>query len=66
MLQKGIHSVDPNKKLTIIKKESDAITHAIEHAATGSLVVICSDVVPDALEQVQRYKEVESGKLYKM
>jgi len=66
MLQKGIHSVDPNKKLTIIKKESDAIAHAIEHASPGSLVVICSDVVPDALEQVQRYKEVESGKLYKM
>ncbi|NOT36841.1 MAG: cyanophycin synthetase [Saprospiraceae bacterium] len=64
MLMVGIRSHDPNKKVTIFDTEKEAITSAIEGAKKGSLIVICSDVVPDALGQVQRYKEEEVNKLY--
>ncbi|HMW38805.1 MAG: cyanophycin synthetase [Saprospiraceae bacterium] len=64
MLMKGIHAYDPNKKVSVYRTESEAITASIENAVKGSLIVICSDVVPDALEQVQRYKEEEVSRLY--
>lgn len=64
MLSVGIKSHDPNKKVQIIRKESDAISYAINNAKKGSLIVICSDVVPDALKQVMDYKEKEATELY--
>lgn len=64
MLDDGIKMIDPNKKTTIIPSEKDAIRHAVKHAQKGSLIVLCSDVVPDALELVKELKELESrGKL---
>ncbi|MEP1139208.1 MAG: hypothetical protein ABJH44_03185, partial [Balneola sp.] len=56
--------VDPDKKVTIIPKESEAIEHAITNAKPGSLVIICSDVVPDALALVTKFKEKEAQSLY--
>ncbi len=64
MLETGIKSVDPNKKVSIIPSEEEAIDFAIKNAKHGSMIVICSDVVPDALAQVTRYKEEEANKLY--
>ncbi len=64
MLLEGIKQVDPNKKVTVIPSEKEAIDFAITNAKKGSLVVICSDVVPDALAQVSRYKEEEANRLY--
>ncbi|MDP4662372.1 MAG: cyanophycin synthetase, partial [Salibacteraceae bacterium] len=63
MIHAGIKSVDPNKKITIIPSEHDAIVHAFEHATKGSLLVLCSDVVPDALNLVMKFKEEEAEKL---
>ncbi len=63
-LLEGIHSIDPNKSLTVIRSEREAIDHAIGQAKPGSLIVICSDVVPDALAQVSKFKEQEVEKLY--
>ncbi|MCC6937529.1 MAG: cyanophycin synthetase [Flavobacteriales bacterium] len=57
LLVKGIKEVDPNKKVTIMKKEDEAIRHAIGTAPKGAFVVLCSDVVPDALELVLKLKE---------
>jgi cyanophycin synthetase len=57
LMVKGIREVDPNKRFTIIKKEEEAIRHAIGNAATGSFVTLCSDVVPDALALVLKLKE---------
>ncbi|MCB9183574.1 MAG: cyanophycin synthetase [Flavobacteriales bacterium] len=57
LLVKGIHEVDPNKKYIIMKKEEEAIRHAIGTAPKGAFVVLCSDVVPDALELVLKLKE---------
>ncbi len=57
LLVKGIHEVDPNKPYRIMKKEEEAIRHAIGTAPKGAFVVLCSDVVPDALELVLKLKE---------
>ncbi len=63
MLADGIKMVDPNKNVKVIQKESEAIDYAIKNAIPGSLIVICSDVIPDALAQVQKYKEEEAERL---
>ena len=59
MLNDGIQKQDPNKKTTIIPCEKEAITFAIKNAKQGSLVVCCSDVVPEALELVKQLKHQE-------
>lgn len=64
MLDAGIKMKDPNKKTTIIPNEKEAATYAIRNAKKDSLIVICSDVIPDALELVQQLKEEEASKLY--
>lgn len=64
LLLAGIHQHDANKPVTIIPKESEAIRYAIEHAKKASLIVICSDVVTEALNLVQQFKEEEANKLY--
>jgi len=60
MLKDGIIKKDPNKKITIIPSERDAIIHAVTNAIKGSLIILCSDVVPDALDLVKELKEKES------
>jgi cyanophycin synthetase len=64
LIRQGIESVDSNKLITIIPSEAEAITHAITNATPGSLVVISSDVVPDALNLVMKFKEQEVKELY--
>jgi cyanophycin synthetase len=61
LMTQGIQNVDPNKKITVIRKESEAIDYAFKHAVKDSFIVITSDVVPDALEQVKSYKAKEDG-----
>jgi cyanophycin synthetase len=59
LLMKGIHAVDPNKKVKIIPKESEAIEYVVRNAKKGSFITICSDVVPDVLDMILNYKEQE-------
>ena len=61
MLNDGIIRKDPNKKTTIIPSEKEAITYAVKNAKKGSLIVLCSDVIPDALELVKSLKEKEAN-----
>ncbi len=61
MLHDGIKMKDPNKKTTIIPSEKEAITYAVKNAVKGSLIVLCSDVIPDALELVKKFKEQEAN-----
>ena len=61
LMTQGIHEVSADKKLTIFRKEREAIDYAIRNALPGSFVTICSDVVPDALEQIMKLKEEEEG-----
>ncbi|MFY0602782.1 MAG: cyanophycin synthetase [Flavobacteriaceae bacterium] len=60
MLNDGIKMKDPNKKTTIIPSEKEAITYAVKNAVKGSLIILCSDVIPDALQLVQEFKDKES------
>ncbi len=64
MLDAGIKMRDPDKKVTIIPNEKEAATFAIKNAKKDALIVICSDVIPDALELVQKLKEEEANMLY--
>ncbi len=59
MLEDGIKAIDQNKKTTVIRSEKEAILHAVQTAKKGSLIVLCSDVIPDALEMVKSLKEKE-------
>jgi cyanophycin synthetase len=59
LMKSGINQVDPNRKITVIPKEREAIEYAIRNAKPGAFVTICSDVVPDALEQIMKLKEEE-------
>ncbi len=61
LLRDGVHTADPNKEVLVIKKESDAIDYAIKNAIKDSFIVICSDVVPEALEQVRKLNDAEEG-----
>lgn len=60
MLDDGIKRKDPNKKTTIIPSEKEAITYAVKNAVKGSLIILCSDVIPDALDLVKEFKEQEA------
>ncbi|MFC7357890.1 cyanophycin synthetase [Jejudonia soesokkakensis] len=61
MLNDGIKMKDPKIKTTIIPSEKEAITHAVNNAKKGSLIILCSDVVPDALDLVQKFKAQEAS-----
>ncbi len=60
LLHEGIKMKDPEKKTTIIPSEKEAITYAVNNAEKDSLIICCSDVVPDALELVKRFKQQEA------
>ena len=53
----GIKSVDAKKTIKVIPLEKEAIDYAITNGKKGSFIVICSDVVPDALDQIMQLKE---------
>ncbi len=59
LITRGIREVDPNKKVTSFKRETDAIDFAIKNARKGTFLTICSDVVPAALDQILALKEAE-------
>jgi cyanophycin synthetase len=64
MLKDGIIKKDPNKKINIIPSEKEAILYAVKNAKKGALIVLCSDVIPDALNLVKELKEKEANELY--
>ncbi|WP_432412582.1 cyanophycin synthetase [Rasiella sp. SM2506] len=61
MLEDGIKMKNSTIKTTVIPSEKEAITHAVNTAKKGSLIILCSDVVPDALELVQKFKAQEAN-----
>lgn len=65
MLTIGIKKANPKKSFKVIANETEAITYAVKNAKKGSLIVLCSDVVPDALDLVMKFKEDEVKDLYK-
>lgn len=61
MLDDGIKMKNPKMKTTIIPSEREAITYAVNNAKKDSLIILCSDVVPDALELVQKFKAQDAA-----
>ncbi len=59
LMNKRISQVDAGKVADVFRKESEAIDYAIRNAKKGSFIIICSDVVPDALDQIMRLKEAD-------
>ena len=59
LMVKGIKNIAPDKKITIIPLEKEAIDFTIKNAEKDSFIVICSDVIPDALEQIIDLKASE-------
>lgn len=55
----GINSIDKKKPVKVIPSEREAIDYALKNAKKGSFIIICSDVVPDALDQIMKFKEEE-------
>ncbi len=62
LLKKGIYEVDPAKKVKVIPKETEAIDYVIRNARKDSFITICSDVVPDVLDMIMKYKEEEDAR----
>ena len=60
LIMEGI--AESGKEVTheIIKKEVEAIKHAIDNAEDGSFITALSDVVTNAIEIVQEYLDKES------
>ena len=61
LMTQGINEVSDGKKISIFAKEREAIEYAIRNAPPCAFVTICSDVVPDALEQIMQLKEEEEN-----
>jgi cyanophycin synthetase len=61
LILQGIHSVDATKVVKVFKQEKESIDFVIKNAPKGAFITICSDVVPDALEQIMRLKEEEGS-----
>lgn len=59
MLNDGIQKENPAIKTTIIPSEKEAIKYAIKNAVKGSLIVLSSDVIPEALDLVKHFRELE-------
>lgn len=61
LLTTGIKKINPEKIIHVHQKEKEAIEFAIKNAKKNSFIVICSDVVPDALQQIMTLKEREDN-----
>lgn len=61
LLKEGISQHANNVKVTLIPSEKKAILYAVNNAQKDSLIVLCSDVIPEALQLVKELKEEESS-----
>ncbi|MDN3677735.1 cyanophycin synthetase [Flavobacterium paronense] len=60
LIMEGIAESGKTVTTEIIKKEVEAIKHAIDNAEEGSFITALSDVVTNAIEIVQEYLDKES------
>jgi cyanophycin synthetase len=61
LLQEGINSVSPQKKITIIANENKALEYIYEHQIPGALYTIMCDVVAGAIDKIKELKEREGS-----
>lgn len=56
-LKDGIAAHNPNMKVTVIKDEKEAVTHAIKNAKKDALIVICTEMIIQVTELVQEMQQ---------
>src|SRR5690554_1395642 len=59
MLLDGVKMHKENMKITVVSSELDAIKYAIDNAVSGSLIVLSSDAVSEAIALVVKLREEE-------
>ncbi|HNF72186.1 MAG TPA: cyanophycin synthetase, partial [Chitinophagaceae bacterium] len=59
LLRQGISKEKKDIPVHIILKELEAIDYAVKNAPKDSFIVICSDVITDALAYIQKLKNEE-------
>lgn len=59
LLKQGISRVQKDINVHVILKEIEAIDFAVKNAPKDSFIVICSDVITDALAYIQKLKNDE-------
>lgn len=63
LLLEGIYSVAPDLPLVVIPEEMRAIAHALENATRGSLVVIFSEDVSEAVKMVENFRVIQDRRV---
>jgi cyanophycin synthetase len=53
ILQQGIHSVDPDKPVTVISDEYEATKYAVDQAEPDSFIFACADNVWDSISLIE-------------
>lgn len=66
LIEQGIKSKSPDKKITIIPSESEAIRHSIEYAKKDAIIILCSDAVEESLKLLRSLKEQEDKQELKL
>ncbi len=59
VLQEGIKTVNPHKKIIYIPEEMRAIAHALENATRGSLITIFSEDITEAIKLVENFRVIQ-------
>ncbi len=62
LVLQGIKNIDPTKKATVIEKESEAVDFAFRNAKKGSLILLTSDKIMDAVHYVKELKAIEDNR----
>ncbi|MBC7553257.1 MAG: hypothetical protein H7257_04705 [Taibaiella sp.] len=61
LVLQGIRNIDPEKKTIVIEKEKEAVDYAIKNARKGSLILLTSDKIMDAVQYVKELKAKEDN-----
>ena len=59
LVKEGIKKSNLKRKVISIPDEREAVIYAISKARKGSLVVVCSDIIPSTLKLIKKLKNQE-------
>ncbi|HEX8315573.1 MAG TPA: cyanophycin synthetase [Flavisolibacter sp.] len=59
LLLEGIHHIDPDKPVSFIADESEAVDHAIHHAIANSLIVFLTDKIEEVSDRLNYYLKLD-------
>lgn len=62
LLLEGIRRVDPDKPVTVIESETEAILYSIGHAKKNAFITACSEKIHKSIETIKNALEKENTK----